>query len=562
MGNALESAKTLSKAVSVSRHVAGGTVLRNVEKSEETTVPAVRLQDYWRVLVARRWWILGPMFSCWLIVWSISWIIPASYKSESLILVEQRKIPEQYVVPNVVMDLQGRLQSMTEQILSRTRLESIIEKFNLYPKEQKDQDPESLVEHMRENIQIELVESPDKRELNAFRVSYRAPSPQLAQNVAGEITSLFINENLRAQQEESQRTTQFLARQVEDAKRSLAEQEAKLKDFKTRYLGELPSEAQTNVQVLVGLQNRQQLLGEAVGRAEQEKLYLESLLNQYRLEQISSNKSGGMESPSEIRQEIAQVEQQLMNAEARFTSEHPDVVALRAKLAKELKLKDEIDREYAAAQKAEANNTDGNTAGSTMQATSPIMQLQSQLKSNNLQLQHLRQELQDVQKQIRDYENRLRSTPVLEQQLAGITRNYEQSQGNHDALLKKQLESQLATNLENAQQGQQFRVIDPPSLPKKAYLPNRQRFSFIGLGAGLVLGLLTVVGMEIGDARIRSEHELKNLCKLPVLADIPRLTPSREGRQAVKRAFAAEACGASLLLAVMIAGNVFTLIKG
>jgi polysaccharide chain length determinant protein (PEP-CTERM system associated) len=534
-----------------------------VEKSEETTVLAAGLQDYWRVVVARRWWVLGPMFFCWLIVWSISWIIPASYRSESLILLEQRKIPEQYVMPNVVMDLQDRLQSMTEQILSRTRLQTIIEKFNLYPKQQKEQDSESLVERMRQDIQIELVESHDKRELNAFRVSYGAPSPQLAQVVAGELTSLFINENLRAQQEESEMTTQFLAKQVEEAKRSLGEQEAKLKDFKTRYLGELPSEAQTNVQVLVGLQNRQQLLGEAVGRAEQEKLYLESLLNQYRMEQISSNKTEGMESPSQIRQEIARVEQELMNAEARLTPEHPDVVALRAKLAKERKLKDEIDREYAAAaQKAEANNTNESTAGSGMEATSPMMQLQSQLKSNNLQLQNLQKELQDVQTQIGDYENRLRSAPVREQQLAEITRNYEQSQANHEALLKKQLESQLATNLERAQQGQQFRVIDPPSFPKKPYLPNRQRLSFIGLGAGLALGLLTVLGMEIADARIRSEHELKNLCRLPVLADIPRLALSREGKQQVKRAFVAETCGAGILLAAMIAGNVFTFIKG
>jgi polysaccharide chain length determinant protein (PEP-CTERM system associated) len=537
--------------------------MRNLENSEEASVPAVRLQDYWRIVVARRWWVLGPMFFCWFIVWSVSWIIPASYRSESLILVEQRKIPDQYVVPNVVTDLQGRLQSMTEQILSRTRLQSIIEKFDLYPKEQKELDSESLVEHMRRDIQIELVESQDKRELNAFRVSYRAPSPRLAQDVAHELTSLFINENLRSQQEESEMTTQFLARQVEEAKRSLVEQEAKMKDFKSRHLGELPSESQTNVQVLVGLQNRQQLLGEAVGRAEQEKLYLESLLNQYRLEQISSNKTEGMESPSDIRQDIAHVQQQLMNAEARYTPENPDVVALRAKLAKDLKLKDEIDKEYAAeAQKAEANSTDENPASPGVEATSPMMQLQSQLRSNNLQLQHLRKEVQDVQKQIGDYENRLRSAPVLEQQLAVVTRNYEQSQANHDALLRKQLESQLATNLEKAQEGQQFRVIDPPGFPKKPYLPNRQRLSFIGLGVGLALGLLAVVAMEIADGRIRGENELKNLCGPPVLADIPRLALSRREQQQMKRAFVAEACAASFLLATMIAGNVFTLIKG
>jgi uncharacterized protein involved in exopolysaccharide biosynthesis len=392
---------------------------------EETNMPSRTLSDYWRAAVARRWWILGPMFFCWLIIWGISWIIPAAYRSETLILVEQQKIPEQYVVPNVVIDLQGRLQSMTEQILSRTRLQDIVDQFNLYPSERRGKDTDAMVERMRQDIQIELVESQDKRELHAFRVYYSAPNPQLAQNVAGELTSLFIHENLQAQQEQSEMTTQFLGKQVEDSKRNLVQQETKIKEFKSRFLGQLPSETPTNVQILVGLQNRQQQLGEAIGHAEQEKLYIESLLTQYRSEQISSKKTGDMLSPDEARQQIAALEQQLVNAEARYTADHPDVVALRAKLTKERKLKEEIDAQYTATQKAEEAGLD-ESAAPEVRPNSPVIQLRSQLKSNRLRLQNLQKELREVHAQIGDYEHRLRSAPALEQQLADISRSYEQ----------------------------------------------------------------------------------------------------------------------------------------
>src|SRR3989454_10594879 len=174
------------------------------------------LEDYWAMLRARRWWILVPVFICWSLVWGVSWLLPATYQSDALILVEQQKVPEHYVVPNVTIGLQDRLQSMTQQILSRTRLQATIDRFHLFQPHTslmgliQSLDP---VEQMRANIKIELVQAPGHPdELRAFKIQYSAGSPELAQQVNSELTTLFIDENLKSQQQLSENTTAFLDR--------------------------------------------------------------------------------------------------------------------------------------------------------------------------------------------------------------------------------------------------------------------------------------------------------------------------------------------------------------
>src|SRR5215467_4167320 len=164
-------------------------------------VPSRSLEDYWAIVRRRRWWLLLPAFLCWTLAWGVSWLIPTLYRSEAVILVEQQKVPEQYVVPNVTVSLQDRLQSMTQQILSRTRLQATIDRFHLYPHGRSldrlmpSEDP---VERMRKDIKIELVDSAARPgELTAFKIAYLADSRQLAYQVNGELTSLFIDDSLK-----------------------------------------------------------------------------------------------------------------------------------------------------------------------------------------------------------------------------------------------------------------------------------------------------------------------------------------------------------------------------
>ncbi len=211
---------------------------------EEVQDPkAHSLDDYWAMVRRRRWWILLPLSVCWLVVWGVSWLLPATYQSDALILVEQQKVPEQYVVPNVSVSLQERLQSMTQQILSRTRLQATIDLFHLYARDgglmskMQSADP---VDQMRRDIQIELVSAPGRPgELTAFKIRYSAGSPELAQQVNTQLTTLFIDENLKSQQQLSENTTAFLDGRVADARARLAEQEAKVRAFKATHLGTL-----------------------------------------------------------------------------------------------------------------------------------------------------------------------------------------------------------------------------------------------------------------------------------------------------------------------------------
>src|SRR6185312_7934824 len=189
---------------------------------DEFEAHALSLQDCLTIVRRRRWWLILPLFIGWALVMSAAWFITPRYRSETVIIVEQQKVPEQYVVPNVANDLQQRLQSMTEQILSRTRLLGIISNFHLYSKDQKSIDEDSLVKRMRDDIKIDLVQAPGRPwELSAFKISYSAPTAALAQQVTNELSSLFIAENLRNRQQLSEDTTQFLENELEVARNTL-----------------------------------------------------------------------------------------------------------------------------------------------------------------------------------------------------------------------------------------------------------------------------------------------------------------------------------------------------
>src|SRR3984893_2644948 len=299
------------------------------------------LEDYWAIAFRRRWWILLPLFLTWATVWGVSWLLPSTYQSEALISVEQQKVPDQYVVPNVTTKLQGHLHGMTQQILSRTRLQATIDHFHLYPQAHglngllKSGDP---VEQMRNDIKIELVQTPGHPgEFTAFKMRYFAESPQLARKVNSELTRLFIEGNETAQRELSENTTDFLGNELGAARKNMAEKEAKVAAFKERHLGDLPSQLETNVQILTGMQGQLQNTQHAVDAAKQQKLYLESLLQQYQSVQASLG-SGGRDStltPVQVLdKELQELRLQLKDLQSRYTDEYPDIIALKDKLAK------------------------------------------------------------------------------------------------------------------------------------------------------------------------------------------------------------------------------------
>src|SRR5579862_5479133 len=358
-----------------------------VDNLEEQNSEGFDLHRYLGIVKRRHLHFLIPLFIGWALVWGVSWVLPSRYQSTTLILVEQPTMPKDYVTPNVNDDLQDRMQSITQQILSRTRLLHIIEQLNLYAGDRSQPSPDQMVGRMRKDINIDLVKDA-RNQITAFNVSYSSRDPHLAQRVTSELTNLFINENLEVRQQQSEDTTKFLENQLEAAQKSLSEQEAKIREFKGQHVGELPTQLGSNLQILSGLQSQLQAEQDALNAAKQQRVYLETLINQYRTLQPTAKSSDGVPvGLPAIDQQLDKLKGQLADLSSRYTDAHPDVRKLKGEIAKTEKRREQL---VASLQSKAA----GTTAGSDMVVSgdptqpSPVAQLQSQLQANQVEVKN------------------------------------------------------------------------------------------------------------------------------------------------------------------------------
>jgi polysaccharide biosynthesis transport protein len=495
----------------------------------------VTLDRFLRVAVRRRWWVLIPGTLIALGTCLTSQVLPNHFESEATILVEPQQVPERYVTANTTIDLSEVLLVMTDAVLSRTQLLRIIDEFGLYPKERKHMVPERLADLMRSNIKIEPLEkASDSKNLNAFKISFTGDGAQTAQKVTNRLTTLFINENNESREEQSAGTTNFLADQLEVAAADLKQQESRVRDFKMSFLGELPEQQQGNLAILAGLQEQLQNTMAALGRAREQQVYLQSLLSQYQDLAAAGVAVPGapVASPTEtIKAELARLQGEKADLLARYTPKYPDVV----KIDEQIK---ETEALLAAATEAHEATKDGTDQKSSKPARSTakdsnVAQVESQLEANRLEIQNDLSEQKQIESHIAEYQRRLNLTPVREQQLAELLRDYNQSKQHYDDLLAKKTQSELATSLERRQQGQRFRIVDAPSLPMKPSSPDRVKISLAGLAAGIAVGLGLAFFAEIRDHSLRDEQELRRIFAFPLLIGVPLLlSKSEEQRRA------------------------------
>jgi succinoglycan biosynthesis transport protein ExoP len=529
-----------------------------VEDFEEKPTESLDLEQYWALVSRRRWHILIPFFLGWLMVWVASWVLPSVYKSGTLILVEQPSMPRDYVVPNVNDDIQDRLQSITQQILSRTRLLHVIDELNLYATDRKQLTPDERVERMRKDIEIQLVRDERSRQVTAFNVYYSSRDPNVAQQVTSELTGLFISENVEVRQEESADTTKFLESQLEEARKALAEQEEKVREFKDQHPGELPTQLGSNLQILSGLQTQLQNQEDALNSAKQQNAYLQSLLGQYGTWRGSGDGAVAVGLPA-----LSKLKGQLADLSSRYTDRHPDVRKLKGQIAKIEKMREQApaDKANSAGARIGANAGTGSGEDADLWDTSPMVQLESQLRANQVEIKNREREIAELQARANQYQSRLSQEPVVEQRFADLSRGYDQSKANYDDLLKKKNQSAMATSLELRQQGEHFRVIDPPSLPVKPDFPNHLKLCGIGLGVGLALSGAVAGGAEFLDDRLHSDKAVKELLPVSVLVEVPAIFNPEEEKAQKKNGTMAWAT-TSLLFAAVLGGFALSYLRG
>ena len=264
------------------------------------------IDEYWAVVRRRKWWIIGPLFIGWLLVFVSAWIIPAQYTSESVILIDKQKVPETFVRANVKVEMGERLESITQQVLSRQRLLGIINRFHLY-QSLLTPTPDDQLKKMRSDIKIDLVQTPTpdesgKRELTAFKLQYTGDNASVAQQVNSSMVSYFIDENVKASQADVGEHDAVPGYAAEE-RCGIAghSRRTSCANSRKQHAGELPEQAQANIQMMTGAQQQLAGLIEARNRAMQQQAYLTSLLAQYEAAGVDNVQSG---SPQSIDQQI------------------------------------------------------------------------------------------------------------------------------------------------------------------------------------------------------------------------------------------------------------------
>ncbi len=484
-------------------------------------------QDYLTLL--RRWRILIIIFALAgaTLAYGFSRFIPNRYRSSTTVLVEQPTVPERFVPTVVSEDINERLASMKQQILSRTRLEPIIRQLGLFSEDANHEPMEGLVGKLQSSISVTtiqpLVENGPLK-VPGFSISVLWENPRTAQEICTAISSMFIQEEIKLREQHSEDTTQFMGQELTEAKAKLDEQDGKLADFEAHHMGSLPDDMQNNFQRLGGLYSALDAATQALNRAQLDEGLAKSMLQQ----QIAARKASQTgKNPETYGEELATLETQLATLQAKYTDDYPDVIKIKTQIAAIRQKMAESD---------EANkNLDSDTAGKGGMEPLQFIQLRAQIHADDLAIAEKTKQQEQIQQEIKAVNALVQSSPAIEQQYKELTRDYQTALEFYKDLLNKRAQSEMATELEHRQESEQFITLDPANLPDKPDFPNRPEFALGGLGGGLALGLGIAFLLEMRDTSMRTERDVEATLRLPVLAMVPAIghLSGKKGKAAV-----------------------------
>lgn len=498
--------------------------------------PPSGLADY-RDIARRRWpWVLLPALLIAGGGVAVVRHLPKLYQSEAMILVEAQKVPTDFVKPTVNENTDELLQEISEEILSRTHLLAIIHKYGLYPKLGGVLTERQLAARMRQDITVKnITDSTDPnqdRNGGAFQIAYQGTTPRQAQEVTRDLAGLFITENLAVRQRQAQGTVQFITAELQRAQRRLQRQSAQLTALEKKYMGALPEQDASNLQQLGAEQTALEAAEQQAARDQQQKTYLQSLLAA--LQSAPATATAAPASP--LAAQLQNDKVRLAMDEQVDTPANPDVQRLK--------------REIAALSKALAADPPPNTAAG------PSGMSEQQIRGELATLDQDARWQQGQQRQISAKITQLRAevamAPAVQERLAAVQRNYKIATDNYESLLKKRDAAQMAAAMESQADGEEFRVVDPPSLPQRPDKPAVAKLSLLATVFGLLVGVGLGMAREYGDPMVRNERDVEYYLGTTVLAQVPLVRSAPERRHQLQRQIL---LGALILLLVAGAGT-------
>jgi polysaccharide chain length determinant protein (PEP-CTERM system associated) len=469
----------------------------------------ISLNDLKAILLRRRWGLILPACALFWIAVGAAFVLPSIYRSQATILIEEQEIPANLVQTTVTSYAEQRLQNIYQRVISTQNLVEIINKFNLYPELRAKVTPDEVAATMKKDVVLDFVKAdivdpktgrPSTATI-AFTLAYQGKNPEQTQKVTSALTSFFLEENLKDRTKKASSASSFLQDEVNRVKEAMAESDAKIADFKEKHFNELPELLPVNMQTLQSIEANNDRLTEQMRTLREREGYLEA--------QLASLPKAERQGRQNTRLEDLQM--QLANLKTRYSDQYPDVIAVKAEIAK---------------LSAEGGGGKGSSAENPAYVT-----LKAQLASTRADMESLKRQMADNEQKKTKYRAMIEATPRVEETYKAMINERENQLRKYNELMQKHMEAQVAQGLEKDQYGERFTVVEPAQLPDKPVKPNRMAIVLIGIVLGVGAGVGTAALMEFSDQTVRSAERLAEATSFPVLTVIPEILSEQEIRR-------------------------------
>src|SRR6266436_3115033 len=501
--------------------------------SPTTELSLAQVQEYLQVIRRDKWWIYLMTVGLTLAAFVGIALLPNKYKATTTVEVDPQKVPEQFVSELVRVSPSDRLQTISQEVLSETRLQQVIDQWNLYPQLRRTSAREAVIEQMRSDVEINVKQSGGG--LAVFSITYQGKDPAIVAKVANQLASDFIAWSLKSREQHAAGTTEFLSSQLQEAKKALEEQEDRLRQYKMSHLGELPQQQEALLHTLSGLQAESQANAGNLSRLDEERLTLTRLPDYVPM-------SGGNPQPvserAQLEMEKNQLETRLSELRRRYTDRFPEVQDLVRRL-------NHVNESLIALPADKPSDISSSTKPSATGLRLEVI---------GKEMQHLKEEQQRIREQIASYQAKVEAIPRREQEMIDLTRNYDISKGRYDSLLSKSYAADMSNQLDTQEKGERYILLDPALVPDKPFKPNRRKYMALSFLMSFFGAVAVVILKELLDPRVKTEREIRVAYPepIPMLAAIPHIQSPIERRRHLQ--FVAFAVSFSILAIGAVAG--------
>ncbi len=482
----------------------------------------------------KRFYIVIPLIIATAAGLALSLILPKIYEAGTLILVEPKRVPGEYVRAIVPQDIRSRIGTITQQIMSRSNLERVIDQFQLFsdPKHH-DMFMEDKVAVLRDQISVRVSRTGSGAE--AFLINYRGKSPETVMQVTNTLAKLFIESNLQVREEQAQGTSNFLDDELENMRKKLGSIEADLQSYRQRYMGELPEQLDSNLKMLetfrIQLEERKERM-----RNERNRLVAsDNEIEQLRVGMERSRKdvtaAGSRDPEIQAISKLDELREELKTLQSMYTDQHPNVIRLKSRIERmEKEPPAKIDSTKAKAEAAAPQSADTS-------ATRILAERMRQRAAILSSISSMQDDINKIDGQIKEYQRRIERTPKREEEMLALKRDYQNIQEAYKSLLARKIEADMAVNMERKKKGEEFQILDYAKTPEKPVSPDLKRIFLLTLVLGLFVGLSLALATDVMDQTVRGIDDVAD-DEIPVLGTIPECCTPQLIRHGVIRKIA------------------------